>query len=470
VLPTIDLDRDDRESVPPRAVRRRRVAPVAAAVSLFVLLTLTGLPSISPLLSRAWTGPALHGFLWVDDRSVYTLEPALTGVALTARSIGSGVVRWRYPLTGTLAELYATEPPVLVPMFGPEIPARAATIASSATTGLLLGIYPVPAMPLAYFAGSVAVLIDRVPTGEPRGIDPGGPNRVTSARGEGQAAFDAWQEMHRVTAIDLESGRMAWARTIPPGTTWALPGAHPWRYGFIGESTSPGWMAVTSIDGDTEVWDLETGAVRARADVGALGQWSSVNAMPDVLIVNSGGWPSAVTAGYGAADLKLRWREPMPVIPDPLSWPVPCGPLVCLVAGAEAWGVDFGAGELVWRQPIADVYAVKGGTLAAATIVDGPVLVDAATGRWEAVPGNWRVAESRTREGPLVVYRPGPRGFELGLLDVAAGDLAVAPLGGAGSDAPPERCEIAGAHLVCTYDGLIRDGRVQVWRLRHSPA
>src|SRR5690606_35175397 len=112
---------------PRRAARRRRGAPVAAAVSLFVLVTLTGLPATAPVLSRAWTGPALHGFLWVDDNSVYTLEPSSTGVALSARSISSGAVRWRYPLTGTLAGLYAAEPPELVPVFGPDVPARGAT-------------------------------------------------------------------------------------------------------------------------------------------------------------------------------------------------------------------------------------------------------------------------------------------------------------------------------------------------------
>lgn len=460
----IDLDEAGHEDAPRPTGGRGHVVLAAVALLLFVLVSLTGLPNPVPSLSRAWSGEARHGFLWVDGRSVYTLRRAADGLLLTASDLATGSVRWQRPLTGSLARMYLAEAPILVPMFGPHVPARASTAASSTATGRLRGIYPVPAMPLVYFTDPVAIVIDRVPGAEPTGPGPGGPNQIGTAEPDSEASFDGWLEAHQATAIDLDSGAPRWVRTIEPGSTWALPGVHPWREGFVGERGSAPWMAVVGPTGAAEIWRLDTGRVQARADVGALEQWSYTSALRGTFIVNAGGWPDAIVAGYDPENLDLVWRLPLPSVPDLLSWPVTCAELVCLVSSSDVWAVDLTAGKLIWRQPVADVYAVGDRTLAAATIADGPVLLDVATGGLRAVPGGWRVAESRTGEGPLILFRPNRGRYTLGLLPLSGVDAGVpASLGDAGPMGLPERCELAGTHLVCTH-GV----EVQVWRVRQS--
>jgi hypothetical protein len=458
----IDLDRP-RPAAPGRrdphlARRGRHTALLAGAVVLFVLIALTGMPALGQPLTLAWRGGTLHAMLWVDDRSVYGLRPGLQGPMLTANDIATGTIRWQRELTGPLARMYPAESPMLVPLFGPHVPARASIAASSTRTGRLHGIYPVPAMPLVYFTDPVAVVVDLAPGTVQAGLRPAGPNQVGTGTAGVGSTFDGWVEEHLVVAIDLETGATRWSRRIPAGSTWAMPGVHPWRDGFVGEPGPAPWMVVVGADGAAETWRLATGEVAARADVGPLVQWSYASALPGTVLINTGGWPNAIVDAYEPDELTRLWRSPVPTVPDVMSWPVLCASLICLMSTSDIWAVDLAPRRLAWHRAVVDVYAVGHRSMAVATL-DGPVLLDLATGAVDAVPDGWRVAERRGREGPVVLAVHAGGRTTLGLLDLDGGTPRT--LGDVGEVGLPERCAISGAHLACATADEVR-----VWRMR----
>jgi outer membrane protein assembly factor BamB len=428
----------------PARRRRRRVSAVALAV--IVVVALTGPIHHGPSLTLAWRGNAFQGFLWVDDDAAYTAEATRVGLRLVARDLASGRPRWERPLDGPLAMTYASRSTFHLARFPafPWLPAVTQII--DGRTAQLLGTYPVPAVPLVYFADDVAVVIDRVP-------DP-----LETRSGAELVSYDGWSEAHTVVAVDVVNGAALWSRTIAPGSFWALPSARPQTEGFTGEKGAGRWMAVVGPQGATEVWDLATGAVSAHGTIGGFDTSSYAIALPHLLVMHSTSWPQTVLVGYDSRTLVELWRLQATGLPDTSGWPTECGGLLCLASPYVVWALDPKAGRVLWNQQVVEIYGDEYAKLVAATL-DGPVIVDTSSGVAQPLGGGWRIVETRTLGRPMVIARAEGNRTQLGLLDQDSGHITV--LDDVGIVGPLAQCHGTPTHVACTSGTQIR-----VWRIR----
>lgn len=441
----IDLDVPSPwEPADTRPPRQNHAAAAAGLAALLVLL-LTGPLHMGGSPTLAWQAETIRGFFWVDSSAVYTLSRAANGLRLVARQPVTGRERWGRLLDGPLPQTYRVEPALLLPRFPPFPGSPAGTTVLDARSGQLIGTYPVPAVPIVYFAGDVAVTVDRLP---------GAPVRL-----EGNTWYDGWKEPHIATGIDLATGATRWTRRLPAGSSWALPGVYPWMEGFVGRPAGRGWLAVVTSDGIAETWELRTGATTAHADVGPLDYyWSYSLALPDVLVVNRQAWPEMELRGYDPTTLAELWRVRLPSVPDGSAWPVQCADLVCLTSPHAIWAIDRTRNRLAWHHRVGIVYAGPFPKLAAVT-VEGPVLLEISTGRMQPIREGWRIVEAQPGHRSLVLSRtdPGDR-VRVGLLDQAGGGIT--DLGLLGSATTADQCHATQVRLVCADAGTVR-----VWRI-----
>jgi hypothetical protein len=301
-----------------------------------------------------------------------------------------------------------------------------------------------PAMPLVYIAGTVAVMIDR--------------ESGTTRSAEADAAGDGWTQAHRVTAVDLVTGDVRWEGRIDPGSTWALPGVQPWDDGVVVGGPDARYMAVVAADGGAQAWDLSTGKVAARINVGPYTSWSYALAFPGLLVVSSPSASGPVVTGWDLRLLAVRWQVH---VPNAVAWPAPCGRLLCMNSEEQVWGLDIRTGAIAWHARGVSVHpAVLPVRRLAGVDTAGPVTIDAATGDVRPLDGGWRIVDSGQRRGRLVTAQVGDDGAaRLGLLSLGTG--AVTDLGPVGTIMAGIRCQADDTHIACG-DG----GQLRVWRLR----
>jgi hypothetical protein len=433
----IDLDAGPP---PPRTAARGRRAPVvtAALIVTIVAAVLTG-PTGSPTLTPAWQRGGAP-YAWLTPSSVYTVDTSGGAVALVALDVRTGAVRWRDRLTGALAAVYASSAAVLATRFPPFVASPAHTEAIGDVPGWPPLTFPGLAMPLVQISGDVGIVIDRdsavaaQPVADPT-------DRVAGLQ---------WTYM--ATAIDLVTGAVRWSRTIPAGTVWSLPGVRPGEAGIVGVSQA--WMVTSTASGHVEVWDLKTGAVRVRAELGPLEEQAYVLALADRVLVRhrndaSGAWVEL----RDPATLAVRARF-TPSLPD--AEPLSCAPDICLTANGGVELVDPAGGDTSLRLTATQLRPGPAGRLLVASFSKALSIVDTSLRTIDPVPG-WQLVDASAYTGQAVLLHdvdsPGRR--LVGLLDVGSGTFQAT---GAVSWSPGGRCQADAAHLACT------DGRVlTVW-------
>lgn len=418
---------------------RRRVHRLAAAATVVSLtLLLTGPLHLGTSIGPAWQAEAFRGFFWADDDAIYTLSPAGIGLRLIARDPATGRQRWERTLDGALPVTYHAEQPLLVPRFPPFPGSPAATTVLDARTGAEMGTYPVPAIPIVYFAGGVGLTVDRVP---------GSPHRVG-----GRGRYDGWSEPHVATAFDVRTGTTRWSRPVPAGSSWVLPGVHPWTEGLTGVAATPGWMAVVEPDGGVETWSLATGETWARGDLGPQDPWSYSVGLSDTL-VSYRAVPDAMLLGHDPRTLTPRWQAAMPGVSDGSAWPIECGQPVCLSSAHAIWSIDTAETRLRWHHRVGMVFGGRYPHLPAVTAA-GPALIDQTTGRLRLLDGGWRIVETQPGHRLLALSRTDGPAVRLGLLDATEG--RVAPLGLVEGARPADQCHVAAARIVCADTATVR--------------
>lgn len=140
-------------------------------------------------------------------------------------------------------------------------------------------------------------------------------SRVTPPTGS-DWFYDGWHEPHLVTATDLRTGGTRWTGRLEPGASWVLPGVRPYQDGVAGGGAAESWMAVLDPSGHIDIWDLASGKVRVRGDLGPFDAWSYAMALPDVLTVSTQDDLEPVLTGYDPRTFARLWRVRAPDIPD----------------------------------------------------------------------------------------------------------------------------------------------------------
>jgi hypothetical protein len=202
-----------------------------------------------------------------------------------ARDLRDRAVLWSLPLHGALARVYATAEPLFSSDFPPSGPDGTRTLAVSGTA---TQIFPVAAVALVYLTGSLALTVDR---------DPDVPARTPSGT-------NGLEWSHVVTAYDLATRAVVWRRSLPAGVRWSLPGVRRGADGIVELPLGSDWMLTASPAGRLEVWDLRTGATRARRAIDPPAPTDYVTALADTVVV---GTASVTTLrGYDPSTLDLR--------------------------------------------------------------------------------------------------------------------------------------------------------------------
>lgn len=450
----IELDISVPWDGPDEAPRRSPRALVVAVVVLGLLLSLTGPGLLLPAtLTLAWRAPTTARLFWLGTDGVFTVDRVggpVPGLRLVSRDPRTGGVRWTAVLNGPLAEVYALERGSLASFFPPTFSSAARTYLINTNTGRVSRAYPVPAMPVAYFADDVVVTIDWDQAIAP---DP--------VPDEPHAAAIGLDFSHRATARDLATGRIRWTRPLPAGLRWALPGVPAGAEGIVGLPAGQSWMVTRSTAGSVEVWDLRTGAVLARRDVGRLSSESYVSALGDAVLVRVLDAVGTRMSVLEPATLAPRWTF---TPPDLDAEPAACAPVLCLEIRRSVFVVDPATGAILWRThgtPLRP--AIQPGARLATATAEPLTLFDIRTGRTAQGYGSWRIVDNSAYRQDVVVAtaRPGADA-DLALLDIGTGTMR--RLGTVTPWSPGTRC-IAGAdRIVCEDDGLVR-----VWRRRVTP-
>jgi hypothetical protein len=396
-------------------------------------------------LTLAWRATAFHNFFDVGGNTVYSVVDDAGQLRLVARDIELGTVRWSRVLEGPLAEAYFSNSVNLVTRFPPSLGTPTATRVLTQEAGRLVMSYPTPALPVAYIAGSVAILIEQ---------------EVGADIADADARLDGWRQAHRVTAVDLATGENRWEGRIDPGSTWALPGVQPWDDGVVWGGSDEGRMIVVASDGTAQVWDLTTGKVTARAELGQQynREVSYALAFPQVLAVSTTSVGGPIVVGWELRRMAVLWRVH---VPNVVAWPAPCGRLLCLRSENNTWAIDTRTGTVAWHAAGVSVYPTDMPVRRLAG-VDGstPVTIDVGTGMVENVPDGWEVVDNDQRRGSLITALVDEDGQgHLGRLSLGTGQ--VADLGPIGSVMSGMRCRSTDTHVVCA-DG----SQLRVWRLR----
>ena len=432
------------EPVPGQTGVRSPHVGLFLVVMLALVATLTG-PARpgAESLTLAWRGTAFQGFFGVTADTVYTITDDTGQLRLVARSLDRGVVRWSWRIEGTLADAYFSDSVNLVTRFPPSVGTPTATRVLSQGAGRRLAAYPMPAVPLAYIAGTVAIMIDRAPG---------------QRTAEEDARQDGREQMHLVTAVDLRTGEQSWVNYIDAGSSWALPGVQPWDEGVVVGGPDVRYMVVIDPNGTARSWDLTTGKVASRENLGPYQEDSYGLAFPNLLAVSTAPPSGPIVTGWDLRRLAVMWRVRVPSV---VAWPVPCGRVLCLTAEDQTWAFDTQTGAKLWHAPGVAVHATVPKTRRLAALAgSAPVTIDAATGEVFDIEGGWRVVDSDTQRPTLVSALVNNAGqARLGLLGLGTG--TVRDLGPVGSVLAGIRCRATDTHVVCADGGQLRS-----WRLR----
>jgi hypothetical protein len=436
----IDLDAASWDHAPVR-VRHRPPALTGLILAALVLALLTGPTAVPPSLTLAWRLETSTPYAWLSGDAVYTID-AGPDVRLAAHDVGSARVTWAVPLPGPLASAYAPNAALLMTRFPPRLNdgVRTSVLWSDAARPSLT--FPAVAMPLVHITDDLAIVIDRDETDSQPGY--------TAVE---QAAGLPWA--HRVTAIDLRSGAVRWTRTISSGVRWSMPGVRPGSVGIVGLPAGQDWMVTNSSAGRVEVWDLRTGAVRSRRDLGELEPESYVVALADAVLLRHRGAAGPTVELLDPLTLDPRWQF-VPVLPE--AEPLSCAPAICLSSNGGVVLVDPRTGTVVGRVTGTQLRPGPAGRLLVTGYGNPLSIVDVSDGRASTLRG-WRGVDTGAYTAEAVVARDDGRGWAtVGLLQVATG--VIRQLGEAAPWSAGNRCQAYPGHIACT-DGTV----LSVWRV-----
>ncbi len=417
---------------PPQPLsRERHPIVVALFLGLGVLLVLTG-PGAFPLprLILSWRASTSTGFFWLTADTLYTLDTTNPNeVLLSAHDPRSRDVTWSLPLRGPLAQVYASAHPVFTTIF-PPTDADGAVTTAAGSLGVLS--YPTAALPLVYLAGTLAITVDRDLRVPP---EPG--SAATGPR---------WA--HLVTARDLRTRSVLWTRRIEPRGSWSLPGVRVGATGIAGLPPGTDWMLVSSSRGALEIWDLRTGATRARRGLTAPSRTTYALALADSVVVSTQSGGVVGLSAYDPGTLAPQWRV---VPPLTNAEPLACQPNLCLVTNRAVFIVDPRTGLTTVRVSGTQVRPGPTGRALVSEFGESLAIVTTADGRASSVEIGWRAVDAAAYERFAVVAQVQESArAELGLLDVQHG--TVARLGEATRWSSFSQC-LANADTIACGDG-----------------
>ncbi|MEW2474279.1 PQQ-binding-like beta-propeller repeat protein [Micromonospora gifhornensis] len=257
------------------------------------------------------------------------------------------------------------------------------------------------------------------------------------------------QDLDRVAAVDVASGRELWS--VSSKAFWPSYHQDPAEIDVV---------VVTTVDGDVEVLDARSGTRRGRlpADADDPGDQRYASVIGDLVVVRS---PGAVAA-YQLDGLARRWRTDVQSVERIYR----CGALICAPsAGSGVHLLDPATGALRWT--VSEGFDVLHAGDRRALVVDHrqrpPTVatIEAGTGRPPTADDSW---DWDLVQGFGVASHPlGTRSIP----DVGAVLARLDP-----ADGQPRRIDLLpGAVGNCRHrDGLIvcrrRDGNFGLWQLR----
>ncbi|AEB43647.1 PQQ-binding-like beta-propeller repeat protein [Micromonospora maris] len=256
------------------------------------------------------------------------------------------------------------------------------------------------------------------------------------------------QDLDRVAAVDVASGRELWS--VSSKAFW--PSYHRDPAGID-------VVVVTTVDGDVEVLDARSGTRRGRlpADVDDPGDQRYASVIGDLVVVRSSG----AVAAYQLDGLARRWRTDVQSVERIYR----CGALICAPsAGSGVHLLDPATGALRWT--VGEGFDVLHAGDRRALVVDHrqrpPTVatIEAGTGRPRTVDDSWDLVQDF---GVVASHPLGTRSIP----DVGAVLARLDP-----ADGQPRRIDLLpGAVGNCRHrDGLIvcrrRDGNFGLWQLR----
>jgi hypothetical protein len=421
--------------------RPARHAPVAVAMllALLVIAVLTGPTGAAPLAPQ-WQLATNTPDLWLTSTSVYTVDSSGGGVALVALDVRTGRIRWRRPLTGVLASVYAAPDTLLTTRFPPHPGETARTVVLGPKLGQADLAFPALAMPLAQVTSDLAIVIDR---------DPTVPAQQDFSALD-QAAGLQWT--HHVTAIDLSTGATRWTAQLPAGVRWSLPGVRPGASGIAGLSPGQHWMVTSDASGAIAIWDLETGRVVGRRDLGPVAPESYVLALTDAVLVWHRDARGPTAELYNPATLAPQ-HQFVPALPD--AEPVACAPQICLIANGGIAVVDPDGGATSLRLTGTSLRPGPAGRLLVTAFGRPLSIVDINARRVSTVDG-WRLVDTGAYTGQAVVVHDSeaPGQTQVGRLDVAT--MGFTESGWLPQWSPGNLCQADAAHLACADGAVLR--------------
>ncbi|MGC5029726.1 PQQ-binding-like beta-propeller repeat protein [Micromonospora sp. DT229] len=255
------------------------------------------------------------------------------------------------------------------------------------------------------------------------------------------------QDLDRVTAVDVASGRELWS--VSSKAFW--PSYHRDPAGID-------VVVVSTVGGDVEVLDARSGTRRGRlpADADDPGDQRYASVIGDLVVVRS----SSAVAAYQLDGLARRWRTDVQSVELIYS----CGALICASsAGSGVHLLDPATGAIQWT--VGEGFDVLHAGDRRALVVDHrqrpPTVatIEAGTGRPPTADDSWDLAQDfGVASHPLGTRSIPDVGAVLARLDPAGGQ--------------PRRIDLLpGAVGNCRHrDGLIvcrrRDGNFGLWQLR----
>ena len=430
----------------PRTSRGRHPLPTILLLIAGVLAVLTGPVLLrTTTLTLAWQIRVTTPFFWLTDDTVYSLDDVGGGVvALSAHQPNNQHVVWSLPVRGPLAQAYTAANPLIATDLPPTSAAGVHTTVTVEDSSL---VYPAAAVAMVYLTNDLIITIDR-------------DTAVAPLAGYGSSR-NGLEWTYLVTVRDLSTRSELWARRLPPGTRWSLPGVRAGAGGIVGLPAGPNWLATYTTSGAVDVWDLRTGQTRASRLVGSLAGHAFVAALTDAVVVSQstpdGG---SVLTAYDPVLLNRLWQF-RPRLDD--AEPVACDPQLCLVSHREVWILDPRTTVVSAQINGTEVRPGPSGSAVIAPYGQNTAVVSTDTGNDRPLAGQWRLVDVTDYGPTAVVVQIHPLGrVDVGLLDVAR--ASVIPLGLANQWSAYYGCLANQTTLACD-DG----NALTVWRQADRP-
>ncbi len=410
----------------PADARRRWLIFGAFALVLFMVSGAAAPAGPALVQVRTATLVAASSYRILGD-ALYVAEVRPDGNWLTAYPLPAGPPRWstRLDVLASNVALDEMDGVILVGMFQPGVSGDH-TAALDRVTGALRWRSPLNVAAVDRIRGQVVL------------------TAYPAARiGSGPPPAD-------VMAVSAGTGVRVWSYRRPGGCEGDLP------YTVTDRRTG---LAILCSNGQLELFDLDTGKVRARAAVPetlAVGFGARVVALPDRVVVSYPSAGGSVLVSFDLDRLRTDWTSRVEqgnyFISD-------CGPRICLGNSTAALALDRYTGRIVWSvRPVGFAAPLVDRYVLVAPAQFGQIqLVDIGTGRVMMNLGDWS-AEIAPVGLPMFFRSDGATG-RTWVARVSEQPSGVRVLGFV-PDARPETCGSSRGYLVCR---TVKD-TVTVWR------